>query len=448
MMDRKNSPLFIGGIALLFVLLAVAIGWRVVNGDNSLLREVHFQYDLITPNADGDKDALLIEYTLSRNATVSIAFSDETGQTYYFRQDKIRGAGDYRVLFSGVVDGYVRPGEHIAGEVLSRLLADGTYQWTITAVDLNGTSETAQGTLTIQNADTALPEMRNFTVDTTLFTPNRDGLNDRVHPQFFLTKEAATLRVFLVTADGAELPISELERDVPARMPGYHIYDYEGGVDNGETPPPDGTYPIVALAEDAEGQRVRVEQSLTIQYGGVPRADIFAPPSGDTLEFNTTAVPLCQTISFTVTVQNYGNTPIRTSGPLPGTTYDSDWNYNTLGWFTQSGVWRVGIGFENELTTYPYRWAIGRPQDLERIDGYDYLMPGKRAVVNGSIRVVGPFGDRNPQPIWAGLIHEDVEIAQFNTHVDPHAIQVDMPDAAHITPCEPREIPKREEANP
>jgi hypothetical protein len=65
--------------------------------------------------------------------------------------------------------------------------------------------------------------------------------------------------------------------------------------------------------------------------------------------------------------------------------------------------------------------------------------------VTGGIRVVDVFGNRNPQPIWAGLIHEDVEIAQFNTHVDPDAILVDIPDAANRQPCPPREIPQKPE---
>jgi len=181
--------------------------------------------------------------------------------------------------------------------------------------------------------------------------------------------------------DGLEVPVSELERDVPANMPGRHYYDYEGGVDNGATPPPDGTYPLIAIAEDAEGQKIRVEDSLTIAYGGVPRADIFSPPSGNTLDLSGTAVVLCDTLTFTVTVQNYGTTPIRTTGPEPGVVYDSDWNYNTLGWHTESGAWRVAIGYENEITNYPYRWAVGNVVDLEKIGDHYYLMPGERAKI-------------------------------------------------------------------
>ena len=445
MVRKRNTPLVAAIIALLLVVAAIAIGWRILNGDSSLLRNVNVDDDAITPNADGEQDATLLRYEVSRNADVSISFENEAGERYYFRREKPRGAGEYKVLFSGIVDGYDLPGETVQGEVLSRLLQDGAYTWTVEATDKNGIVEMQQGTLTIAEADTELPEMRDFSLDKQVFTPNRDGISDRVQAQFYLTKEVDDLRVFLVLPDGSEVPISELERDIPANMPGRHVYDYEGGVDNGATPPADGTYPIVAIAQDLEGQKMRVEDSLTIQYGGVPRADIFAPPAGDTLEFEATAVALCDTIQFTMTVENYGTTPIRTTGPVPGTVYDSDWNYNTLGWHTESGAWRAAIGFENELTNYPYRWALGNPEELEEIDGYLYLMPGQRAVITGGIRVVGPFGDRNPQPMWAGLIHEDVEISEFNNRVDPNRILVDMPDEDNREACDAREIPVKEQ---
>ena len=287
-----------------------------------------------------------------------------------------------------------------------------------------------------------MPDIRDFTLDKTVFTPNRDGVDDRVQPQFYLAKEVDQLRVFLQLPDGSELPISEFEQVVEPNAEGWHYYDYEGGVDSGATPPPDGTYPIVVIAQDLEGQRVRVEQSLTIQFGGVPRVRIISPPAGDTVSWSATAVPLCDVLTFSVTVENYGSTPIRTSGPPPGTMYDSEWNYNTLGWFTQSGAFRLGIGFENELTNYPYRWALGSPEELELIDGFTYLMPGQRATITGSIRLTNVFGNRNPQPIWAGLIHEDVEVVTFMERVGTRAITVDVPDAANWPECSPREVPE------
>jgi len=174
-----------------------------------------------------------------------------------------------------------------------------------------------------------------------------------------------------------------------------------------------------------------------------PRAYIVSPPTDRTVQWSATAVALCDTLTFTLTVQNDGNTPLRTTGPAPSTVYDSDWNYNTLGWPTESGAFRVAIGFENELTNYPYRWAIGNLDDLQRIGDAYYLMPDARAVVTGSIRIVDVFGVRNPQPVWAGLIHEDVEVSEFNNRVDTQDILVDVPDPANTPTCEERPIPVR-----
>jgi hypothetical protein len=95
------------------------------------------------------------------------------------------------------------------------------------------------------------------------------------------------------------------------------------------------------------------------------------------------------------------------------------------------------------LSNYPYRWALGNPEDLTEIDGHYYLMPGDRALITGGIRVVDVFGNRNPQPIWAGLIHEDVEISQFNNRVDPRDVLVDVPGPGTTTNCEPRPVPIR-----
>ena len=440
---RRMNPIWVGLIALLVVAVSVAVGWRVVNGDRTLLRNVMMHGQRITPNADGENDAVRIEYEISRNATVSIYFENEAGERFYFRQEKARGAGQYEVLFSGVVDAYTLPDDEIQAEILSRLLQDGQYIWTVEATDEQGVTERVQNGLNVVDADSELPDIRNFTVDRPRFSPNRDGIDDRALIQFFLAKDVTSLRVFLLTPEGIEVPIRELERDVPANTVGRHYYDYEGGVDNGETPPPDGTYPIVAIAQDLEGQRLRAETELTLEFGGVPRGYIFSPPSGDTLEFEATAVALCDTLTFTVTVQNDGNTPLRTTGPEPGTLYDSDWNYNTLGWHTESGAWRVAIGYENEVSNYPYRWALGNAETLQKIGAHYYLMPGERAVVTGSIRITGPLGVRNPQPMWAGLIHEDVEISADNNRVDTQSIMIDLPDEENRQPCTPREAPVR-----
>jgi hypothetical protein len=442
MSESKRSSILVAIVAIALVLLAIFMIARLYRGDSRLLRNASVGLQEITPNADGDADITPVEYEITRNATVSIYLENEAGERFYFREARPRGVGDYRVLFSGVVDGFTLPGDQVEGEILKRLIPDGVYTWTVEAVDESGSAESESGTLVIAGGDTTLPEMRDFSIDNPTFTPNRDGITDRTQIQFNLQKEADT-RVYLETADGGQVDISELPRDVPPDEPGWHIFDYEGGVDYGAQPPDDGEYLIFAIAEDAEGQQMRVSQPLTIAYGGVPRARILSPVTGDTFDLSTTAVQLCDTVFFTVTLENYSETPIRTTGPEPGAVYDSDWNYNTVGWQTESGAWRLAIGYENEISNYPYRWAVGGPDDLEEIDGKPYLMPGERAVITGGIRVTGPFGVRNPQPLWVGLIHEDVEISQFNNRVDPHNVLIDMPDAANLEACEPREIPVR-----
>lgn len=439
MAREQRFPYVVTLIAVLVVVVALALGWRLIRGDSSILRNPTVADSIITPNADGDQDITLISYEISRNATVSIYFEDAAGERYYFRREQPRGVGEYSVYFSGVVEGYELPGESFDGQVLARLLQNGDYSWVIEATDERGNQDVAVGNLTIAGADAVLPEIRDFALTRDTFTPNQDGIADRVQMDFFLPKEVETVRVYVLLPDGTQLSVPERPGEVPAGAEGRHVYDWAAGVDQKVAPPPDGTYPVVAYAADAEGQKYQVENEITIELGGVPFANIISPFSGETLDFNNTAVSLCDTLYFTVTVENYGDAPIRTVGPWNDTVYDSDWNYNTVGWPTESGAMRVGIGFENQLTDYPFRWGLGSPENLTEIDGQYYLMPGERAVVRGGIRVVDTFGVRNPQPVWAGLIHEDVEVAEVNRQVDTHLIQVDIPAGVEIEPCEERE---------
>lgn len=441
MVREQRFPYIVTLIAVLVVVIALALGWRLIRGDSTILRSAAFADSAITPNADGDQDITLITYEISRNATVSIYFEDAAGERYYFRREQPRGVGEYSVYFSGVVEGYELPGESYDGQILARLLQNGDYTWAIEATDGRGNREEARGNLTISGADTLLPEIRDFSLTRDTFTPNQDGIADRVQMDFFLPKEVETVRVFVLLPDGTELTVPERPGEVKAVAEGRHVFDWAAGVDQKVAPPPDGTYPVIAYAADAEGQKYQVQDEITIELGGVPFANIISPFSGATLDFNNTVVSLCDTLYFTVTVENYGDAPIRTVGPWNDTVYDSDWNYNTVGWPTESGAMRVGIGFENQLSDYPFRWGLGSPENLTEIDGQYYLMPGERAVVHGGVRVVDTFGVRNPQPVWAGLIHEDVEVAEVNRQVDTQLIQVDIPAGVEVEPCEVREPP-------
>jgi hypothetical protein len=250
----RISRLLTIALSLIGLGIIIATVYGALNGDQSLVKASLSLYT-ITPNADGDRDITRIEYKLARNAILSIYFVDQDGRAHYFRRDQRRSAGDYAVLFSGIVEGFVRPGENVEGLVETRLLPDGKYTWFVQATNAAGTIEKQSGPLTVREGDATLPDIQGFSVNPPTFSPNRDGISDRVTLNLYLPKPAQ-VRVFLLTEDGIEYPIDERERDVPPGETGMHEYDYEGGVDDGATPPADGTYQVWAIAQDDEGQRV------------------------------------------------------------------------------------------------------------------------------------------------------------------------------------------------
>ena len=413
MLNPLKQLLRLAGLAgLLLALLLPA----ACNSFRPLLSDVSLSPATISPNADGLTDVTRISYRLSRSADLSIYLVDGEDQRHYFRQDRRRSEGDYRVDFGGVVDGSMLP--------------DGSYTWVVAARADNGEPASAQGPLIIEKADTTRPELQGFSIYPQVFTPNRDGIDDRVTINYYLTKEAQ-VSMYLIGPDGdTRYPIAEKERDVEPGQPGFHLYDYEGGVDLGAEPPPDGDYTVHAEAVDRVGNRTVITGSLAIREGGVPRADIVAadvdfynPETGDMV------VPVGATLAFTLTVENFGSVPIRTTGPGSGAHYRGDENFNTKEFYESSGAWRVGIDYEgNPSYAYPYRWAVGNLEELEQRNINDnveyFLMPGQRAVVTGSIQLLEAPANRDSVTFWAGLIHEHVSIDTFNDYVDPQPIRI------------------------
>ncbi|RME59145.1 MAG: hypothetical protein D6790_11025 [Caldilineae bacterium] len=404
-----------------------------------LLSRVEVAPDVISPNADGDTDATQIQYSLRRAATVSIYFENEVGERFYFRKERRRSPGDYSVLWGGVVDEpqvLETPGGTV--EILSRVLPDGQYRWTVEAVEDNGNRESVSGTITLQNGDTEVPELHNFAVVPQVFRPNQDGLRDDwVSISYYLTKDVDTVQVYLLDPDtpGVKYHIAEGPNVVDPEEKGYHEYRYEGGVDLNAEPPPDGTYQIIGEARDKAGNAVRVISQLTIEEGGKPRADVAQGEIDWQGEMNrVVSVPLGEKLCFEAVVRNEGTVPIRTTGPWPGQEYRFSENYNTLAsqgheeWFQQAGVWRFGINYDTTGVDFPFRWAIGRKEDLEKriIDGKEqwYLLPGQAGRVSGCIL----FDEKPPVGTnfwWGGLIHEFVGVA--NNYIDRISVDVGAP---------------------
>ncbi len=410
-----------------------------------LLSNVSVSPNVISPNADGTDDATNITYTLSRNAAISIYFESTDGQRFYFRQERSRSAGDYRVQWGGTVhQPYWLQNEYSRQWVTSWVLPDGVYTWVIEARGDDGQTERVEGQITLQGGDTTVPELRRFGVTLPVFTPNQDGLADRTGVSYYLNKDVESVLVYLYDPNNPDLhyPLEEQQRAVKAGQAGYHYYDYDGGVDRGANPPPDGTYIVVGEARDLVGHHVVASDTLTIENGGKPRAlvvngTIYWSDALRSLEGTELYLPLGATLCFTTFVENYGEVPIRTSGPPSGTFYRSDQNYNTLAverkddsFYEQPGAWRFGIRFDTSELDFPYRWAVGKPDELrcQVIEGYEqcFLDAHKRGTVTGCIELIGPF-PRNQVYAWGALIHQWVGISAENNYVDRVLIHIGEP---------------------
>lgn len=425
-------------LPILSILLLGACG-RLDLTYGPLLSDVSVSPDQISPNADGDIDVTEIRYSLNRSAQIRIYFDSESGERFFFRRGNRRSPGEYRVLWGGVVDDPVKVEEGDSTvEVLSRVLPDGRYVWTIEAETDEGSRQEASGEITLEGGDTTIPELNNFAVVPQVFRPNQDGLRDDwVSISYYLSEDVDTIQIYLVNPDEPDLKyhIAESANLMEPEERGYHEYRYEGGVDLNAEPPPDGRYLLYGEARDRAGNHIRVSNPLVIEEGGKPRADVAQGEIDWSGEMNRiVSVPLGQSLCFRAIVTNEGTVPIRTTGPWPGQTYQFGQNYNTLAaegneeWFQQAGVWRFGINFDTTGIDFPYRWAIGRQEDLERriIDGQEqwYLLPGQSGEVSGCIQITEepPVGTNF---WWGGLIHEFVGVT--NNFIDRISVDVGVP---------------------
>ncbi|MFH1084958.1 MAG: hypothetical protein V1772_04265 [Chloroflexota bacterium] len=377
-------------------------------GGGRLLNDVSIRPAVISPNADGMADIAEIKYTLARQSTISIYLQDAAGRRHVFRADQRRSKGERTAYLSGVIDG--------------TLLPDGDYLVVLEASDERGRSKVAQLALAISGGDPLPLTINNLNIWPTVFTPNRDGITDRVTIGYSLSKEAARVAVYLLDGAGARSPMPE-DKIRKMGSAGSHEHDYDAGVDLGATPPPDGAYAVVVEAEDVVGNQARVQGSLTIEGGGVPRVEVvnraalIAPP----------VVPLGSALVFTCTVRNIGLVPVRTKGPASGTEYSSLENYNALQQYEEPGLFRLGMDFEGNSfgRPYPYRWQLGADDELTLLDTpigpQRYLMPGQSVTVVGRLRLEERMYKTQPY-FWVGLIHEQVETVQDRIEPTPITI--------------------------
>jgi hypothetical protein len=367
-------------------------------GSGDLIGGISVRPGVISPNADGDADVAEVRYSVSRLTHVSIYLVGQDGARHDLRVRERRSKGDRTIYFGGVIDGL--------------LLPDGVYRMVFEAEDSRGRVSSVESSITLQGGDTVPMTVDNLSIYPSSFTPNRDGIGDRVAIGYSLSKEAERVEVYLLGADGAKYPVPEDRIRLEGAV-GTHEHDYDGGIDLGASPPPDGDYTVVVRATDAVGNEARAQGSLTIEEGGVPlveiinRAAVFAPA----------VLPLRSTLYFTCTVKNVGMVPVRTKGPEPGTVYSTQQNYNTIAEYEEPGTFRIGLDYEGNSAgrTFPFRWQLGMDEELvlvQTVSGPQlYLMPGQTVTVTGGLTI-------DDRPIkselyyWVGLIHEQVAIVQ------------------------------------
>jgi len=351
--------------------LAVAVGVAALLSacaDPPLLVDVSVLPEIITPDQDGWEDVTRIAYGLTAPALIDIALVAADGTEHALRTARPRAPGAHEALFGGVVDG--------------RALPDGTYIVRIAATprrDDAAGPHVEERPLVIRGADTTPPVLAGFLVQPDTFTPNQDGIGDRVTITYRLD-EPALVRVWLEAADGTYVTdiLGEQQSGRATGDPGPHVLDFDAGVDADAPPPPDGEYFVVAEARDAAGNVARERRQLTIRDGGQPRAALV----GD-VEWSATVVPLGDTLAFTATVVNVGDTPIRTRGPEPGFVYDNNQTFNLLA----PAGWLV--------------WARAGRRTATR-----YVPPGQEAVDDLTVDVSTPESGpamRSASPLAAGL---------------------------------------------
>lgn len=382
----------------------------------------------ISPNADGKEDIARISYKVGMPMRVSIYLTDAAGQRYDLRRDELRNPSPqaYEYLFSGVANG--------------KLLPNGDYTWHVDGAVDGQPPQSSSGTLKITDVNTPFPEIKDFTVSTNVFSPNRDAIDDRVYINLYLTQRA-NLNVFVEGPNGYryEVPRREgnvvravTDNDTRQVIPGRYQFDFDGGIDLGADPPDDGQYVLVAQSEDQIGQRHVLTAPIMVRDSGRPVAEIVTQPSsGNGVEWSqkgpSVKMALGDTLYFTTTVRNIGKVPLRTAGPFDNADcYSMNENWYSKGFKEEPGVWRIGINFEsNAGADHPWRWAVGSKDQLDVVmsNGQPlyYLGIGKQVEVRGCIKLT-KVPARNPFYVWASLIQEEVEIV--NRSVTPLQIEL------------------------
>src|SRR5690606_26970667 len=111
--------------------------------------------------------------------------------------------------------------------------------WTLTATGTERDEQaSASGTLSVREGDAELPLITSFTLAPSVFTPNQDGITDRVGISAVVQKPDVDVTAYLLDEKGQRYVIARRVLQTSPDIQGERYeFDYEGGVDINADPP-------------------------------------------------------------------------------------------------------------------------------------------------------------------------------------------------------------------
>lgn len=369
-----------------------------------LLSELTVSAPVVRPDGSGRVEPIRVGYRLGRRADVAIDLIGPDGKSHVLREQATRAPDAYQIQFDGTVP--TSNGR--------RVVPNGTYE-----VRIRADGEQRAATLRVEDADTVPVDIQDLKTDRPAFSPNGDGKDDDLRITYRLTK-AAESTVYVVDEAGSYFAIDPW-RERRAALYSHQWDGTTGGRMVGGKLLADGRYTLHVEARDKAGNTAAATQPITIADGGVPRLEI------TDVKFSPVAILLGGTLDVRITVRNTGTSHIKTWCPAPGHVYSAPQERyasirqpsdpNKTECFERSGVWRVGVTWQNAPEPFPLRWGLAVPP--RKVNGeYDWdawsLPPGQSVTVDGQIRVFIKEPSREVR-FWAGVIQEGVGFPSTRT---------------------------------
>ncbi len=282
----------------------------------------------------GQGETAKIAYTIGKPARVSVFLDDAAGTRYTLRANEPRlpSADGYTLLFDGTA-----PTDDPA--LKRRALPSGRYTYTVRADADDGSTASAQGTLTISGVDAPPPLIEDLVIFPDTISPNADGVDD-ISEITYQLPVSATVDIVFSAPDGRDI-YQFVAADKEGPTPQRHVWNGKT-VDNVLLA--DGVYTMTVRAQDLFGNLVERQAPVTIRGGGQPEVKItftnIAPE----------AVMKGDVITVTMRVKNTGDVPIRTYGPAGGYQYSTDEVFSSIagGAYVAKpgGFWRIGVDWD------------------------------------------------------------------------------------------------------